>query len=258
MPVMQWRQRVRVWRRWLRRVWIAAGVSFMAWLVWSMAPHDVPPAMYEASAAVRVESLDTAMVFEPRSPRAGALPIVFLPGGGVSPYAYVPFVRRWADDGHPVALVYLPWRMALSASSQAEVWRRVDAVAARWPGRPFVLGGHSRGAALAAKFAVRHHQQLAGLLLVGTTHPRDDDLSGLRLPVLKVEGTRDCVAPPEQSRANAWRLPATAIRAVIDGGNHAQFAHYGSQLGDCRPAISREEQQRQAHERIRTWLTSVP
>ncbi|MPY86825.1 MAG: hypothetical protein GEU99_02790 [Luteitalea sp.] len=94
--------------------------------------------------------------------------------------------------------------------------------------RPILLAGHSRGAALAGRFAARHATQLAGLAMIGTTHPRDDDQSTLTIPVLKVVASRDCVAAPDDARANAGRLPSHTRWVEIAGGNHAQFGYYGS------------------------------
>jgi pimeloyl-ACP methyl ester carboxylesterase len=120
-----------------------------------------------------------------------------------------------------------------------------------------VLGGHSRGAAIAARFAHRHREDLAALLLIGTTHPRDQDLSALTLPGLKISGSRDCVADLDQSLANRSRLPAHTVWVTVEGANHAQFGHYGPQLGDCRATISREEQQRETLETMVSWLTNL-
>lgn len=242
-------------RRWIRRIWLAAGVSVTAWLVWNMQAHGVPAHVRESSSDVRVIESSTHVLFEPTGQSQGT-PIVFLPGGGVDPDAYLPFVRQWAEDGHPVALVYLPWRVAFTEGAQAEVWQRIEAVTNRWPNERFVLAGHSRGAALSAQFAASHADRLAGLVLIGTTHPRDHDLSRLPLPVLKVAGTRDCVAPLDDSQRNAVRLPPTTTWAVIEGANHAQFGHYGSQLGDCSAGISRDAQQTQTHEQVSAWLLS--
>lgn len=86
--------------------------------------------------------------------------------------------------------------------------------------------------------------QPRGLALIGTTHPRDHDLSHLTIPVLKVQAEHDCVAPPEEARRHAGRLPPATRWVDIRGGNHAQFGSYGSQINDCGATISREVQQR--------------
>ena len=223
-----------------------------------MQAHGVPDDARRSSQSVLVVERDNATVSLPDEVAAGRQALVFLPGGGVDPAAYVPFVRAIAEAGWPAALVRLPWRMAFTAAAEEEVWTRVVDVRAAWGvTRPIVLGGHSRGAAMSARFADRHSAELTGLLLIGTTHPRDHDLSSLTIPVMKISGTRDCVADVEDSLANRSRLPVHTVGFSIDGGNHAQFGYYGSQLGDCRATISRDEQQRQMQEATVSWLTGV-
>ena len=41
---------------------------------------------------------------------------------------------------------------------------------------------------------------------------------------------------------------------VIEGGNHAQFGYYGTQLGDCSATIGRGDQQDQTFDAVLTWL----
>jgi pimeloyl-ACP methyl ester carboxylesterase len=187
------------------------------------------------------------VLFHPRSSDDTKAALVFLPGGGVAPHAYVPFVRAVADAGHPAALVYLPWRLAPSEDDRAEVWRRVLGARQSWGAdRPVVLAGHSRGAALAARFAGDHPARLNGLLLIATTHPKDRNLTAFPAPVVKIVAEHDYVASPIAARANAHLLPATTRWVEIAGGNHAQFGHYGSQLNDCGATITRAAQQAQA------------
>lgn len=245
----------RSWHSWIRRIWVSAGTLFMVWLIWNMQAHGVDDGLLESSSAVKVTVHSDMTIFEPVEVDPAAPALVFLPGGGVDPHAYVPLVRRIAERGVPVALVRLPWRMAFSESAQAETWSRV--VRARTllgASRRLVLAGHSRGAALTATFASSHAAVLSGLIMIGTTHPRDHDLSGLTIPVLKIAATRDCVADLEASQANAHNLPSLTRWVVIDGGNHAQFGFYGTQLGDCSAMISREDQQDQTLEAILPWL----
>jgi pimeloyl-ACP methyl ester carboxylesterase len=245
-------------RRRFRIVWATAGVAFTVWVIWNMQAHGVPADIRVSSSSVTVTEREGATVFLPMGVTPGQTALVFVPGGGVDPDAYLPFIRAVADAGWPVAIVRLPWRMAFTDSGQIEVWQRVKDVRTSWgASRPIVLGGHSRGAMLSALFAGRSPTELSGLLLIGTTHPRDHDLSSLRIPVLKISGTRDCVADLDASKANVAKLPSHTVWTTIVGANHAQFGYYGSQLGDCRPTISREEQQRQLLEEVLRWLTET-
>jgi hypothetical protein len=75
--------------------------------------------------------------------------------------------------------------------------------------------------------------------------------------VFKIAGTNDCVAPRNESEANASNLPAGTVWYWIEGGNHAQFGFYGPQLGDCSASIDRAEQQRQARALLIEALEAV-
>jgi pimeloyl-ACP methyl ester carboxylesterase len=81
------------------------------------------------------------------------------------------------------------------------------------------------------------------MVLVGTTHPKRDDLSLLSIPVTKVYGSSDGVAPADRVVANQRLLPEQTRWVKIEGGNHSQFGHYGHQLRDGEATISREMQQ---------------
>jgi hypothetical protein len=96
---------------------------------------------------------------------------------------------------------------------------------ARW-----VVAGHSLGGALS-------------FVLIGTTHPREHDLSKLDASMIKIYSTSDGVAPVDGVMANRRLLPETTAWVEIKGGNHSQFGHYGHQLFDGRATITREAQQ---------------
>jgi pimeloyl-ACP methyl ester carboxylesterase len=83
----------------------------------------------------------------------------------------------------------------------------------------------------------------SALVLIGTTHPREDDLSSLRIPVTKVYASNDGVAPPHRVLANKRLLPEHAKWVEIKGGNHSQFGHYGHQFLDGTATITRVAQQ---------------
>jgi pimeloyl-ACP methyl ester carboxylesterase len=78
---------------------------------------------------------------------------------------------------------------------------------------------------------------LAGLILIGSTHPRDFDLPAIPIPVTKILGLRDGIAPAAEARRNAHLLPPSTAWVEIDGANHVQLGYYRHQLGDDAPAI---------------------
>ena len=233
-------------RGWIRRVWVTAGLLFTAWLTWNLQARGVPASVYESDPSIEVVSSADFTVFLPRDTTASpGRAVVFLPGGLVDPDAYAPIVRALAARGLRGALVKLPFRSAATAAMREQLRARIEAAHARLGvDVPLVLAGHSRGAALAAGFAA-DGLEIDGLVLIATTHPRDQNLSQARYPVLRVLGTRDCVASVTGARANAHNLPPHTRVIEIAGANHAQFGFYGTQINDCSPEISRHEQQRQ-------------
>jgi pimeloyl-ACP methyl ester carboxylesterase len=232
--------------RWIRRIWITGGLAFLAWQIWNVQPHGIPAGTFESTERVRVSIERDRMTFLATAATAGTAGLVFLPGAVVDPRAYAPMAKRIAEAGFPVAIVRLPFRIAPTEGTRADLWARVRAARDEWGAdRPLLVAGHSRGGALAGMFAAHDPAAIAGLALIGTTHPRDDDLSALAVPVLKITASRDCVAPTADARENAARLPAQTRWMEIAGGNHAQFGHYGTQLGDCRAEVDRRLQQEQ-------------
>ena len=92
-------------------------------------------------------------------------------------------------------------------------------------------------------FAQSQPSRTKELILLGSTHPRDFDFSSAPMPVTKLYGTRDGIAPAKRVREAAGNLPASTRWVRIEGGNHSQFGSYGFQPMDHRATISRKEQQ---------------
>jgi pimeloyl-ACP methyl ester carboxylesterase len=107
----------------------------------------------------------------------------------------------------------------------------------------WVVAGHSRGAEIASRMVLESPASLCGLVLIGSSHPRDISLAHVTVPVARVYGTRDTVADVAKVEATRHNLPASARQVRIDGGNHSQFGYYGFQPGDWPATISREAQQ---------------
>jgi len=107
----------------------------------------------------------------------------------------------------------------------------------------WVVAGHSFGAVLACEIAGNPPGQVSGVVLIGSSHPRDVDLSHSHLDITKVTATHDGLASPDRVKANASKLRPQTRWIEIEGGNHSQFGYYGFQLGDHRATISRAEQQ---------------
>lgn len=227
-------------RRWWARIGSAALVVFFAWNLIAFQAWGVPETSLRSDGCIKVTENDESLRFEPC--RARPVGLVFFPGSLVDPEAYAPFLRSVAEAGHPAVLVKLPLRGYATEAAYVEGAYRARKVLAsgRW-----MIGGHSKGGFFAAEFAGRNPAAggAQGLILAGTTHPRDRDLSQLAIPVTKILATRDRIAPLERARENAARLPPGTKWVLIPGGNHSQFAHCGFLFGDRFATISRDQQQ---------------
>lgn len=236
----------RTWRV-VRALWITAGVSVMLYLVLSFSERGVADDVLETDASVSVFEGETSIAFIPRRQEQGSA-LLFVPGGMVDPHAYAPLLRRVAESGHAAVLVRLPslgGRHALGESGRQQAVVRARSVIENASDRSWIVAGHSLGGHLAARVVHAAPDRTAGLVLIGTTHPRDFSLADYARPVVKIYGTRDRIAPLDRSRENAANLPASTEWVAIEGGNHSQFGYYGFQLGDRRAHITREQQQDQ-------------
>jgi hypothetical protein len=234
--------------RWqtIRKIWVRtgalAGAIFIIWSLLAYRATASASAALESDARVTVTRGDGYWILRPSSPAPAGL--VFFPGAMVDPVAYAPLVRAVAEHGHVALLIEVPRRGVFGGADGPEVFARARAAtAASSPIGRWVLAGHSRGGVIASIAARDNFPGMAGLVLIGTSHPRDFSLAHLRAPVTQIFGSRDTVADEYKIEAARGNLPATTRRVRIDGGNHAQFGYYGFQPGDWRATISREAQQ---------------
>ena len=192
---------------------------------------------------MRVHEGSTGLEFRPGN-QSNRSALIFICGSGVHAHAYAPLLRPIAETGYPVFIVKLPYRFAPLASHKDEVIGRTLQLMASHPEIPrWVVAGHSLGGALAARVALSTRGRDVSFVLIGTTHPRDHDLSKLEARITKVYATNDGVAPVDGVMANRRLLPETTAWVEIKGGNHSQFGHYGHQLFDGAATITREAQQ---------------
>jgi pimeloyl-ACP methyl ester carboxylesterase len=230
----------------IRYVYARVGLTLLVLMpvaMWLMfRPWNVPTGTLESDAAVVVVDRDDAVLFRPAQGTGAG--VMLLPGCPVDPHAYAPLARRLAAAGHPALVVRVPYRCASFGDLEAQLDRRVRDLAAELGNTRWVIAGHSRGAMHAARIAHTMPDLFAGLVLMGTSHPRDRDLAPLRMPVTKIAASNDGVAG--EAQFDRRLLPPTTEWVRIDGGNHAQFAYYAPyQLFDRRATISRAQQQDQ-------------
>jgi pimeloyl-ACP methyl ester carboxylesterase len=176
--------------------------------------------------------------------------LIFLPGGMVEPIAYAPLLKSVASSGYTAHLLYLPMRCACTDSQRNQLFENIQRLMATDPQRAWILAGHSRGGMLAARFVHEIGKTLAGLVLIGTTHPRDFSMVDTPVPIIKIYGTRDGIASYSAMQQNQHLLPRNTTWIGIEGGNHVQFGYYRHQLGDEDATISRSEQQKQVEKAL--------
>ena len=242
------RSRAQSIRRWVRRGFVLWAIISLAWLANSVRTQGVPDGLLRSTDGVLVVDGLTALEFKPTEPQ-GKSALIFICGSGIHPHAYAPLLRPIAETGYSVFVVKLPYRFAPLDSHKDEAIERVRNQIAAHPEVPYwVIAGHSLGGALAARVAQLDHGPHAAFVLIGTTHPKDDDLSQLDAPFTKIYATNDGIAPEDRVMATKKLLPLHTVWVEIKGGNHSQFGHYGHQLFDGTATITREAQQGIVHE----------
>ena len=228
-----------------RILWVTFGIAFILWMTNSFRAQGFDKSILDDDELVSIEETGSLIHFQPtKNERAAGL--IFLPGGMVQPQAYAPMAGAIAEQGFNVYIVKLPFGAAPLESQEISVREEaLEIMKSNGSIQHWVVGGHSRGAAIAARFAKLHAESFDGLVLIGTSHPKDAafDLSNGTLAVTKIYASNDGLASMQEVESNAVYLPRDTTWVLIDGGNHSQFGYYGSQMGDGAATISREEQQ---------------
>lgn len=240
--------------RWIRYFFISFATLFTLWMINNVRTRDVDGSLRQSSASIALTDTQASLELRPLQikPQRG---LIFFCGSGIAADAYIPLLRPVAEAGFSVFIIKLPWRFApLESHKQAVLSHAKDIITSHPDLSSWVMAGHSLGAALSARYVQTDTERIAGMLLMGSTHPKSADLSGLRIPVTKIFASNDQVAPKEKILTNKKLLPAQTRWVEITGGNHSQFAHYRYQLLDGDATIPREEQQAQTRKEILAML----
>ncbi len=230
----------------LRILWVTFGILFILWMANSFRAQGFDRSILDSDELVSIGETSSLIHFQPNK-NEQTTGLIFFPGGMVQPEAYAPMARQIAEQGFNVFIVKLPFGSAPLKSQETSVRQQaLELVKTNASIQYWVIGGHSRGAAIAARFIQLHGEFLDGLILIATSHPKEAafDLSNTTLAVTKIHASNDGLASPGEVEANAIYLPQDTTWVLIEGGNHSQFGYYGSQLGDGTAVISREEQQK--------------
>lgn len=177
---------------------------------------------------------------------------IFYPGARVDAEAYAPALNQIAAQGFLVVAVPMPFNMAIFGINNA-----ANIIAAYPEIEHWVIGGHSLGGAMAARFVSNNPGMIEGIVFWAAYPGEGDSLAAMDIKVVSIYGTLDGLASPKEVVESAALLPGDTIWVPIEGGNHAQFGFYGPQEGDIPAEISRSEQQTQIIDATVSFLEGV-
>lgn len=235
----------RRWPRRLLRVLLAlVALLAAAVLLWLVVAPDAEPrpvqAVLDDPDLVAMVGENVVVVSPAAGVVDGAPTVVFYPGAGVPPEAYL---ATWAPvveaTGATVLIPSMPLRLAvLDTDAASELRARTSGTGEWW------IGGHSLGGAMAARHLAGSLDQWDGLVMWGS-YPADDALADASdLEVVAISGSRDGLTTPEDVEASRTTLPPGTSFVELDGVNHAQFGAYGDQFRDLDAAVDDEQARR--------------
>ncbi|MFT9367067.1 alpha/beta fold hydrolase [Paenibacillus polymyxa] len=240
-----------------RKIWkILLGILIVIVLIagWGAWKVFTPYQPDETAAAALAEIADTVKVnerehwlsFEPAK-RSGS-GVILYPGALVKPESYAPLARRLAEKGHHVIIGKMPLNLALISPDLA------NEVLKAYPEEAFVIGGHSLGGVMAARYAAAHSDQIKGVFFLASYPDNKGNLKDKNLPVISLLGSDDGVIQMKNVQSGRTYLPANTLYFTVEGGNHAQFGSYGAQKGDNPAKISAVEQWNQTVTALQDWM----
>lgn len=175
--------------------------------------------------------------------------LIFYPGAKVEYTSYAPIMRELAENGVDVALIKMPFNMAIFSISAA------DKVETDGYSSVFV-GGHSMGGAMAAKYVEITERNIDGLIFFAAYTA--SDLSEKGTPVLSLYGENDEVLTFAKVIDGRELVDKDVYKEIcIEGGNHAYFGSYGEQKGDGRASISHDAQWEIAVKETLAFIKSI-
>lgn len=121
----------------------------------------------------------------------------------------------------------------------------------------WIIGGHSLGGAMAARYVNNYKSKVSGLILLASYPAESDDLSNSNVDVLSIYATQDGITTVDNIINSRKLLPGNTTWKEVKGGNHSQFGYYGFQSGDNKANISREEQQKQIINDVLSFIANI-
>jgi pimeloyl-ACP methyl ester carboxylesterase len=173
--------------------------------------------------------------------------VILYPGGRCDARAYAPVARAIAADGYQVFVANMPLRLAvLDANRIGKIMPQHPEIK-RW-----VVGGHSMGGAMAAAWAFKHPETIAGLFFLASYAANMHAMPASDLPTAMIYGTHDFITRKSEFEASRTRLPGHTLFIAIEGGDHYQFGSFANM--EVTATIPRAEQQRQTIKALEDFL----
>ena len=241
-------------KRWSKRkvfktVWFSLVFVFFAWNWTTFQSRNLPGDTFENSKLVTVTQSEDFITFHSDTAKNG-LSVIFFQGGLADPKAYAPLCRRLAENGFNCYIMKMDWRLPqFDYKKTLKLFKLTSG--------SYVVGGHSQGGKMAAQIVYENPTLFKGLFLLGTSHPRDIDLSTFTIPTIKIYAEKDGLASVPEVMENKSKLPKNSKLILIKGGNHSQFGYLGKLLLDNSADISVEEQQKQIVENLIEFLNEI-
>lgn len=232
-----------------RLIWFSLVTVFFIWQWSTYQSRDLPEDLLKDNDQVQVREDQDKITFRSKH-SSGQNQIIFFQGGLTDPLAYAPLCRQISENGYTCHLIKMNWRMP--QWDYLKITNIFDLENGN-----YVLGGHSQGAKMASQFVYENPDLLKGLFLIGTSHPRDFDLSHLTIPTIKLFAELDGLASVEEVMENRAKLPKNTLLKEVKGGNHSQFGYLGTLLTDESPKISLEDQQEMTFRYLLEFFNSL-
>jgi hypothetical protein len=230
-------------------IWVSLSIIFFIWIWTTFQSRDLPDDTFTNSNKITVIENNDQFIFQSNG-RVNKLKIIFLQGALTDPKAYAPLCRKLAESGFTCHLLKSPWRMP--SCNYQRICGLFDLKQS-----DYVIGGHSQGGKIASQLVYENPDTFKGLFLLGTSHPRDLDLSGQNIPCVKIYAENDGLASVEEVLQNTDKLPSGSKLIMIKGGNHSQFGYLGNLLMDRPAAISLEEQQQKTIDELLYFFNEI-
>ncbi|PAF30296.1 alpha/beta fold hydrolase [Paenibacillus sp. 7516] len=229
---------------------IVIGCGFVAWKLFTpYGPQEMAQKAMETADQVTVSEQENWIDFMPDKPEG--ISVIFYPGGLVKPESYAPLAHELAKAGHHTVIAKMPVNLAVLKQNLADDIRNA------YPDESFVMGGHSLGGSMAARYAASHPDALQGIFFLASYPDQKGSVKSLGIQALSILGTNDEVVNATKYQNGRAYLPEDTVYYTIEGGNHSQFGDYGHQSGDGEPEITGEEQLSQTVKAVTEWLEGI-